>query len=62
VRAEYLLATDFRRSGNESLARAHYQQVETLLEETRKESNSDKVLARADFAGMLAEAKQRMAK
>src|SRR5579863_1403280 len=52
ARAEYLLATVSRLSGSNSLALDHYHQSLSLLDEIRKESGSDKIMARADFAAM----------
>jgi serine/threonine protein kinase/tetratricopeptide (TPR) repeat protein len=52
ARAEYLLATVSRLSGNNSLALDHYHQSLRLLDEIRQEAGNDKIMARADFAAI----------
>ncbi|MBZ5722424.1 MAG: tetratricopeptide repeat protein [Acidobacteriia bacterium] len=58
ARAEYLLATDSRLSGNNTLALDHYRECLRLLDDISKESGSDKIRQRADFAAMSADAKR----
>jgi tetratricopeptide (TPR) repeat protein len=58
ARAEYLLATQSRLSGNSALAQDHYRETSRLLDEMRKETGSDKVLQRSDFAAMSADAQR----
>jgi len=59
ARAAYLLATNFRLSGNKGLAADRYRAVLQMLDDIRKETG-DKVLQRADFAAMSTEAKRWM--
>jgi len=58
ARAEYLLGTESRLSGNKTLSTDHYRESLRLLEEIHKEAGSDKILQRSDFAAMLAGANQ----
>jgi serine/threonine protein kinase/tetratricopeptide (TPR) repeat protein len=58
ARAEYLLATVSRLSGSNSLALDHYHESLRLLDEIRKEVGNDKIMTRADFAAMSADAKR----
>ena len=58
ARAEYLLATDSRLSGNNTLALDHYRESLRLLDDIAKESGGDKIRQRADFAVMSADAKR----
>jgi eukaryotic-like serine/threonine-protein kinase len=58
ARADYLLATAFRLSGNSSLALDHYHASLRLLDDIRKEVGSDQVMKRADFAAMSADGKR----
>ena len=55
ARAEYLLGADYRLSGNAKLAGDHYREFARLLEEIRKEAG-DKIMQRADFEAMSADA------
>jgi tetratricopeptide (TPR) repeat protein len=58
ARAEYLLATVYRLSGNNSLAIDHYREALRLLNDIRKEAENDKILQRADFAAIITDAKR----
>ncbi len=57
ARADYLLATVFRLSGNNSLSLDHYHACLRLLDDIRKEVGNDQVMKRADFAAMSADIK-----
>lgn len=58
ARTETLLATVLRLTGSNSLALDHYHASLRLMDEIRKESGSDQILQRADFAATSSEAKR----
>jgi len=58
ARTEALLANVLRLTGSSSLALDHYHASLRLLDEIRKESGSDQILQRADFAATSSEAKR----
>lgn len=56
ARAEYLLATETRLSSHAALSAVHYREALRLLDEIRKEAGNDKIMQRADFAAISADA------
>jgi serine/threonine protein kinase/predicted negative regulator of RcsB-dependent stress response len=55
VKSHSLLATTLRLSGNTKEASSHYADARRILDGMRKESKSDTLLKRADFAAVFAE-------
>jgi Tfp pilus assembly protein PilF len=56
ARAHYLLATQFRMSGNAAEAQQHYQNSLQLLDAMRKEAGAEKILQRSDLKTIYDEA------
>jgi tetratricopeptide (TPR) repeat protein len=58
AKADFLLATISRASGNSADAQDHYRQVVRLLEAMSTQKGAEKVLQRSDWSAMYAEAKR----
>jgi tetratricopeptide (TPR) repeat protein len=55
VKSNYLLATLLRLTGDQSGAARHYTEARRILEEVRKEAQSDDLLKRSDLSPVVAE-------
>lgn len=58
ARAEFLLGNDLRLSGNSSLAADHYRRARQLLQDIAKDAGDNRIMQRADFAAITAQATQ----
>jgi tetratricopeptide (TPR) repeat protein len=56
AKAQYLLATALRASGNQAEAQQHYRSAVLLLDAMRKETGAEKILERSDFKTIYDEA------
>jgi len=56
AKAQYLLGSALRASGNQNEAQQHYRTTVQLLDDMRKEPGADKILERSDFKTMYDEA------
>jgi len=56
AKAQYLLATALRASGNQAEAQEHYRSAMLLLDTMRKETGAEKILERSDFKAIYEEA------